>query len=178
MLEAVESLPRQWTTARPVRKEMDTLLPQSAASRKGEGEGGETRVHDVSTRCVYLEPFPSSPIEGLDLTLWSAVFDCVCRCQGNLSSKAVVFLALSWGGGGALNSYVQPPLPLHARNEALESEIGMKRKSSLPQTPLAQFLEGLRFLHFIFFPELDQLSNWDFAAQDPVEALVNVESSI
>lgn len=49
------------------------------------------------------------------------------------------------------------PLPLHARNVVLESEIGTKRKSSLPQTPSAQFLEGQRFL----FPELDQLSNWD-----------------
>lgn len=58
------------------------------------------------------------------------------RATRALEKIAVVFfLALSWGGG-ALNSFLRPPLPLHARNVVLKSEIGMIRKSSLPQTPL------------------------------------------
>lgn len=70
----------------------------------------------------------------------SSMFDCLCRCQGNWSTckygSGFSCFVMRWR---CLEFLLAAPLPLHARNVVLKSEIGTKRKSSLPQTPLGGF---------------------------------------
>lgn len=96
-----------------------------------------------------------------------------------LTNVAVVFtcFVMRWRCLGFL---LAAPFPLHVRNMVLESEIGMKGKSSLPQTPTGGFspiprgpeVSLLYFLSIIRSIKSLRL----YAAQDPVEPLVNMES--
>lgn len=122
--------------------QMDLLLPQSTVS-----QGCRKCVHEIFTQknaCLLLRFF----------------FVCFCCCRRHLSRTidishplhlrvsvtvratralekiTVVFFLLCHEVAVPWIPSCGPPLPLHARNVVLKSEIGMIRKSSLPQTPL------------------------------------------
>lgn len=132
----VEPLPCQWVTVHPSGNEMDTLLPQSTISWAEEEEEKEKCVHEISTEknACLLQMFLLSPIEDLDSSHpLCSIVSVTVRATRALANMAVVFscFVMRWR---CLEFLLAAPLPLHARNVVLESEIGMKRKSSLPQT--------------------------------------------
>lgn len=140
LLELIEFLSCRWMTAHLFQ--MDLLLPQSTVS-----QGCRKCVHEIFTQknaCLLLRFF----------------FVCFCCCRRHLSRTidishplhlrvsvtvratralekiTVVFFLLCHEVAVPWIPSCGPPLPLHARNVVLKSEIGMIRKSSLPQTPL------------------------------------------
>lgn len=95
-------------------------------------------MHEISTEknaCLLKKMFLLSFIKDLDISHPLYVFARANKSTYKCGSGFSCFV-MRWRCLGFL---IAAPFPLHVRNVALKSEIGMKGKSSLPQTPPGGF---------------------------------------